>query len=128
MSRGADVLKANGDGSSNGHVKVKTEDDVTPKKAVNYKVDDSGEYEFAGPWGVFIVMVGFPIMMYYFWVGQVYYDSHFPWPKADESWEDFGKHFVQMAIEVCAFPFYPHHRVALFMQGPLNNHWPSIME
>lgn len=129
MSRGADVLKpaqANG----NGQVKIKTEDDVTPKKAVNYKVDDSGEYEFCGPWGVSLVMLGFPIMMYYFWVGQVYYDSQFPWPKADESWEDFGKHFVQMAVEVCTFFFFfdPHQCVAILMQGPLSNHWPTITE
>lgn len=86
--------------------KIKREEEdvaAAPKKQKNHKVDDSGEYEFCGPWGVSMVMLGFPLMMYYFWVGQVYYDGQFPWPKADESWEDFGKHLVQMALEV-SFP------------------------
>lgn len=93
-------------GSTNGHasyaaVTASTAKPAEKKEPVDYKVDNSGVYEFCGPWGVSLVMLGFPIMMYYFWIGHVYYDAQFPWPEKGEPLEEFGKKLVKMALEVC---------------------------
>lgn len=53
------------------------------------KVDSSGEFEFGGPLGVSAIMVAFPLLMYYMWIGATYYDGKFPWPREGETWRDF---------------------------------------
>lgn len=49
------------------------------------KIDDSGHFEFGGPWGVSAMMIGFPLLMWYMWIGATYYDGHLPLPKKGES-------------------------------------------
>ena len=56
------------------------------------KVDDSGQFEFGGSLGVSVMMITFPLLMYYMWIGQTYYDGHFPMPQSGESLQDFLKH------------------------------------
>ncbi|KAL7270395.1 C-24(28) sterol reductase [Rhizina undulata] len=76
------------------------------KVAVAYddlKIDSSGEFEFGGVWGTGFVMVFFPFLMWYLWIGQVYYSSQFPLPAAGENLVDFVKQLYELAVE-CARP------------------------
>jgi delta24(24(1))-sterol reductase len=38
-----------------------------------------------------MVMLGFPLLMWYMWVGQAYYNSQLPLPEAGQSIVDFVK-------------------------------------
>jgi delta24(24(1))-sterol reductase len=67
------------------------------------KIDHSGEYEFGGPWFVAVMMVGFPILMWYMWIGATYYDGGFPVPAAGQSLGDFAKHCANL-VYTGAFP------------------------
>ncbi|SPQ21980.1 55fbf3ed-6680-4ac1-9533-52ab4615a1c0 [Thermothielavioides terrestris] len=67
------------------------------------KVDLSGEYEFGGPWFVSLMMVGFPVLMWYMWIGATAYDGRFPTPAPGQSWADFGRHLVHL-VYTGAFP------------------------
>ena len=37
-------------------------------------------YEFGGPWGVFAIMTGFPVLMYYLWTCLWFYDGRLVYP------------------------------------------------
>ena len=37
-------------------------------------------YEFGGPWGVFAIMTGFPVLMYYLWACLWFYDGRLVYP------------------------------------------------
>ncbi|KAL2170993.1 hypothetical protein VTG60DRAFT_4008 [Thermothelomyces hinnuleus] len=63
----------------------------------------SGEYEFGGPWFVSLMMVGFPCLMWYMWIGATYYDGGFPVREPGQSWGDFAKHLVHL-VYTGAFP------------------------
>ena len=64
---------------------------------------DKSHYEFGGPLGVTAVMIGFPLLMWYMWIGATYYDGHLPLPASDESIPDFFKHMANLVYEG-AFP------------------------
>ena len=67
------------------------------------KVDNNPTYEFGGSWGVATMMLGFPVLMWYMWIGATYYDGHFPAPKKGES----ASHFMLMLgnlVYAGAFP------------------------
>jgi delta24(24(1))-sterol reductase len=49
------------------------------------KVDYSGHFEFGGSWGVSAIMVGFTLLMYYMWIGAIYYDGKLPLPEKGQS-------------------------------------------
>lgn len=61
------------------------------------KIDTSGHFEFGGNLGVTAMMVGFPLLMYYMWIGATYYNGHFPWPREQESLSDFFQGLGRMA-------------------------------
>ncbi|GJJ11481.1 hypothetical protein Clacol_005714 [Clathrus columnatus] len=44
------------------------------------KLDQHLSYEFGGPWGVFAMMVGFPVLMYYLWACLTFYDGRLVTP------------------------------------------------
>ena len=67
------------------------------------KVDYSGHFEFGGSWGVAAMMIGFPCLMWYMWIGATYYDGHLPLPANGESWTDFARHLGLLVYEG-AFP------------------------
>lgn len=69
-------------------------------KPKDHKVDNSGEFEFGGVWGTGFVMILFPILMWYLWIGQAYYDAQLPLPKAGETIGEFMKNLYHMAYEV----------------------------
>ncbi|KAK3994702.1 ergosterol biosynthesis ERG4/ERG24 family-domain-containing protein [Cladorrhinum sp. PSN332] len=67
------------------------------------KVDYSGEYEFFGPSFISLMMVGFPVLMWYMWAGMAYYDGKLPWPTADQTMAEFGQHLFNL-VYTGAFP------------------------
>ena len=71
-----DGTKVNG--SANGHAKL-------PQHGKDPRFDDTGHFEFGGSWGVSAMMIGFPLLMWYMWIGATYYDGHLPLPKQGES-------------------------------------------
>ncbi|GAB1314058.1 C-24(28) sterol reductase [Madurella fahalii] len=73
------------------------------RPGMDHRIDHSGQYEFGGPWFVSLMMVGFPILMWYMWIGAVYYDGGLPVPAPDQSWGDFGKHLANL-VYTGAFP------------------------
>lgn len=90
----------------NGHASVKED----PARIVDGwrpgqdpKIDYSGEFEFGGSLGVLALMIGFPLLMWYMWIGATYYDGKLPLPEPGQSWTDFGKHLVDL-VYTGAFP------------------------
>ncbi|KAB8213459.1 Delta(24(24(1)))-sterol reductase [Aspergillus novoparasiticus] len=67
------------------------------------KVDYSGHFEFGGSWGVLSMMIGFPMLMYYMWIGAVYYDGKFPRASEGQSTLAFIAHLANL-VYVGAFP------------------------
>lgn len=67
------------------------------------KVDYSGHFEFGGSWGVLAMMLGFPVLMWYMWIGATYYEGKFPLPAEGQSMSDFLSHMVNLVYEG-AFP------------------------
>ncbi|OAX80747.1 hypothetical protein ACJ72_04913 [Emergomyces africanus] len=82
----------NGGGNPNGVAAVK-----------NYKIDESGHFEFGGSLGCLSMMIGFPLLMYYMWIGATYYDGRLPLPEKGQTAKEFGLHLVNLAYEG-AFP------------------------
>ena len=67
------------------------------------QIDYSGHFEFGGSWGVSAMMIGFPMLMYYMWIGATYDDGHFPAPLDQESFTSFFTR-VGQTIYTGAFP------------------------
>lgn len=67
------------------------------------KIDYSGHKEFGGTLGVSAMMIGFPLLMYYMFIGATYYDGKAPTPEPGQSFGDFLKHLFDLAYEG-AFP------------------------
>ncbi|KAE9984335.1 hypothetical protein BLS_002649 [Venturia inaequalis] len=75
-----------------------------PKKVVaNPKVDEQPRYEFGGAWGVSAMMILFPVLMWYMWIGATYYDGKFPTREKGQSYGDFLKHLGNL-VYTGAFP------------------------
>ncbi|KAK4929164.1 C-24(28) sterol reductase [Elasticomyces elasticus] len=67
------------------------------------KVDRSGHKEFGGALGVSAMMIGFPALMYYMWLGATYYDGHLPLPAQGQSTSQFIQELGRQ-IYTGAFP------------------------
>jgi delta24(24(1))-sterol reductase len=67
------------------------------------KIDSSGHFDFGGSIGVSFMMVGFPLLMYYMWIGATFYDGKFPTPKPGQDFVDFATHMGNLVYEE-AFP------------------------
>lgn len=67
------------------------------------KIDYSGHTDFGGSLGVSLMMIGFPILMEYMWIGATFYNGKFPTPANGQSFLEFGKHLVNIVYEH-AFP------------------------
>ncbi len=70
------------------------------------RIDYSGHKEFGGALGVSAMMIGFPALMYYMWIGATYYDGHAPTPAEGQSFGDFFKHLGHLIYEGA----YPHRK------------------
>lgn len=105
-----EMAQANGHSYTNGHIHSNGHANPTKKiviegweKGKDPKIDYSGHKEFGGAWGVSAIMVGFPLLMYYMWIGATYYDGKLPLPQKDESLGDFFFHLGRL-IKTGAFP------------------------
>lgn len=73
-----------------------------PDPLVNEGVPDD-HIEFGGSFGNAALIIGFPLLMWYMWIGAEYYDGQLPLLSPDESWSDFARHLFNLAYEG-AFP------------------------
>ncbi|RMZ75412.1 hypothetical protein DV738_g5502, partial [Chaetothyriales sp. CBS 135597] len=74
-----------------------------PKVTSDSSVDLSAHIEFGGSFGVTALMIGFPLLMYYMWIGASYYDGKAPWPRENESWTEFFQHLGSL-VYTGAYP------------------------
>jgi delta24(24(1))-sterol reductase len=98
---GSATLNGHTNGNANGHTeghangaangKTKdTADDYRLEAEKNFsKRDTSGKSEFGGALGISAIMVCFPALMYYMWIGAIFYDGAFPTPAEDQTWVQF---------------------------------------
>ena len=89
-------------GTMNGHAKPPKQVDGWVE-GMDPKIDYNPHFEFGGSWGVSAMMVGFPALMYYMWIGATYYDGKAPIPGPGESVLDFVKRLGDL-IYGGAFP------------------------
>ena len=61
--------------------------------------DHNNHLEFGGPWGVSILIILFPVLMWYMWIGATYYDGHLPLPKNGERIVDFIQHMGHLMYD-----------------------------
>lgn len=73
------------------------------KPGMDPKIDYSGKYEFGGSLGVTAMMIGFPMLMWYMWIGATYYDGGLPARDPGQSWPDFVRHLAHL-VYTGAFP------------------------
>ncbi|KAK1141872.1 C-24(28) sterol reductase [Aspergillus melleus] len=95
--------------SANGHSTGSTEDFANEhitggwRPGMDPKVDYSGHFEFGGSLGSLAAMIGFPLLMYYMWIGATFYDGQLPLPEEGQSWDNFAGHLFELAYGY-AFP------------------------
>ncbi|OQE93054.1 hypothetical protein PENNAL_c0006G09489 [Penicillium nalgiovense] len=70
-----------------------------PKTASKFTDGASDEFEFGGSVGATLLMAGFPLLMWYMWIGATYYDGMLPLPESNQTWADFGRHLCQLVYE-----------------------------
>ncbi|KAI8977296.1 ergosterol biosynthesis ERG4/ERG24 [Mycotypha africana] len=96
------------------------------------EMDKEVHYEFGGPLGTLGIMLGFPTMMYYFWICLEYHQGHFILPTAftKDAIVEFLINEIWLKIKTGAFPtwlatkIYMGHVIysllcAQFMPGPV---------
>jgi delta24(24(1))-sterol reductase len=69
------------------------------EKGPTYNDGESDEFEFGGSFGAASLMVGFPLLMWYMWIGATYYDGHLPLPAADQTLNEFIHHLANMVYK-----------------------------
>ena len=67
------------------------------------KIDSSGHFDFGGSLGVSAMMICFPLIMYYMWIGSTFYDGGFPRPTEGQTFVEWVKHMGNLVYEF-AFP------------------------
>ncbi|KAK2033290.1 hypothetical protein LX32DRAFT_103856 [Colletotrichum zoysiae] len=98
---------------ANGHVHSETKEVLPAYKkgdiidgwevGTDPKIDASGEFEFGGSLGALSLMIGFPLLMWYMWIGATYYDGKLPTREEGQTWGEFGRHLVDL-VYTGAFP------------------------
>lgn len=95
---------SNGAAQADGNGKTEGERAVDGwKPGLDHRIDYSGVKEFGGSLGTGAMMIGFPTLMYYMWIGATYYDGKAPTPAPGQSWGEFGRHLATLAYNG-AFP------------------------
>ncbi|EKD20929.1 uncharacterized protein L3040_005864 [Drepanopeziza brunnea f. sp. 'multigermtubi'] len=67
------------------------------------KIDSTGHFDFGGSFGVTAMMIGFPLLMYYMWIGATFYNGQFPRRAAGQSMGEFLQQMGRLAY-THAFP------------------------
>lgn len=62
------------------------------KEGKDPRIDYKPHFEFGGSWGVSAMMIFFPLLMWYMWIGATYYGGHLPLPDNGETTLDFLEH------------------------------------
>ncbi|XMA07229.1 hypothetical protein WAI453_000020 [Rhynchosporium graminicola] len=101
-------VKTNGGASSVGNGAAKKADDAKAiidgwEEGKDPKIDYSGTFDFGGSFGVTAMMIGFPLLMYYMWIGATFYEGRFPHRAEGESMGEFFRHMGNLVYEH-AFP------------------------
>ncbi|KAH8911041.1 Delta(24(24(1)))-sterol reductase like protein [Coniochaeta sp. PMI_546] len=97
--RSGATKKTNG---ANGHIKKEeVVDGWCP--GMDPKIDYSGEFEFGGSLGTGAMMIGFPILMWYMWIGATYYEGGIPTRLPGQTWSAFASHLANL-VYTGAFP------------------------
>ncbi|KAL4898914.1 hypothetical protein BDW74DRAFT_120924 [Aspergillus multicolor] len=73
------------------------------------KAVEKPHFEFGGPLGVSALMVGFPLIMYYMYIGATFYDGKLPLPKPEQSISEFLAHLINLVYTHA----YPHKQAWL---------------
>lgn len=95
---------------------------------IDPKVDADPVYEFGGAPGVTAMMIGFPLLMWYMWLGATYYDGAFPYRSPGQSWSSFGQQMFDQVYEGA----FPHARAwtiywtFFVMQGIFYLYMPGV--
>ncbi|EPE30115.1 hypothetical protein GLAREA_12838 [Glarea lozoyensis ATCC 20868] len=82
---------------------VGSTDSEKPGAQSALEVDLASHYEFGGPWGVSAMMIFFPLLMYYMWIGATFYDGKLPLPRSQQSITEFVSSLGSLVYEE-AFP------------------------
>lgn len=69
------------------------------EQSPKYNDGESDDVEFGGSLGAASLMIGFPLLMWYMWIGATYYDGKFPLPNANQTWGDFAHHLAHLVYE-----------------------------
>ena len=80
---------ANKGNRPNGAVLDKSKSSGRAPASLDPKIDYNPLFEFGGSWGVTAMMLGFPVLMWYMWIGATYYGGHFPTPEKGEDFLHF---------------------------------------
>lgn len=96
---------ANGNGLANAQAKEeKIAYAYEIEAAKNFPPKDKGGLnEFGGAIGMSAMMIGFPALMYYMWIGATFYDGKFPKPSEGQSYSDFFEHMWNL-VKTEAYP------------------------
>jgi delta24(24(1))-sterol reductase len=129
VTRRRTAINTNGHAETNGNSQAKTNGHATPEPNVSLseqeaekkvdaaqrkviegwevgkdpKIDYSGHFEFGGSLGVSAMMIFFPLLMWYMWIGATYYDGKLPTREPGQSFPDFIKHLGHL-VYTGAFP------------------------
>ena len=79
----------------------------------NPAVEPRGQLEFGGSLGVSAIMLTFPLLMYYMWIGATFYDGQLPWPAKDQNFSAFLRHLGRLVYEDA----FPHPKAWLIYWG-----------
>lgn len=86
-------LNGHTNGSANGNANEKATPTAPSEQHEEFgPYDVSGEIEFGGTLGMTAMMIGFPTLMYYMWIGAFFYDGKLPAPADGESWAHWAQH------------------------------------
>jgi delta24(24(1))-sterol reductase len=108
-------INGNANGGANGHANGHANGSVANKAitrgrkesvslALNWgPYDTSGEREFGGSFGMTAMMIGFPALMYYMWIGSYFYDGKFPTPTHGQTYAGFFGHMWNL-VKTEAYP------------------------
>jgi len=91
---------AHTNGKSNGSAKAPA---AVSHDAAKELTTPPKDFEFGGSFGTGAMMIGFPALMYYMWIGATYYDGKFPTPERGQTVADFLHHLGSLIYEG-AFP------------------------
>lgn len=76
----------------------KDEDHIS-SAAAKFTDGASDDFEFGGSIGSALLIIGFPLLMWYMWIGATYYQGKLPMPGANQAWADFGRHLFRLVME-----------------------------